>query len=169
MLETQGQACRQVRGREGNRRLADRWTALTEGPPVVPAGEDSDAGEPAATGEIPEKPHITASVIPQAVQGSAREPRASEHQQPTPAEDAGPVQAGGRLGKGQLRALVLAHLQAHPHEETSPTAVAKALGRSAGAVGNALDKLAADGTITQTRVAPRRYCMKPCQADRRGG
>ena len=36
------------------------------------------------------------------------------------------------LVKGELRAMVLAHLQAHPGEAFTPTAVAAALGRSAG-------------------------------------
>lgn len=63
-----------------------------------------------------------------------------------------------RLGKGQLRTLVLDHLQASPGEDHSPTQVAKALGgRSSGAVGNALLKLAADGVVTQTSEKPRRF------------
>lgn len=62
-----------------------------------------------------------------------------------------------RLGKGQLGELVLAELRRHPGEH-SPTGVAKALGgRSAGAVGNALDRLVAAGQATQTSAKPRRY------------
>ena len=62
-----------------------------------------------------------------------------------------------RLGRGQLRGLVLAYLRDHPGEHT-PTAVARALeGRSAGAVGNALAKLADAGEAVQTSPAPRRY------------
>jgi DNA-binding Lrp family transcriptional regulator len=52
---------------------------------------------------------------------------------------------------------VLKNLQQHPDVEHSPTAVAKTLGRSAGAVSNALDRLAADGTIVQTSQKPRRF------------
>ncbi|MBA3618260.1 MAG: hypothetical protein H0W56_01425 [Acidothermales bacterium] len=37
----------------------------------------------------------------------------------------------------------------------------KALGRSSGAVGNALIKLAGNGTITETSVKPRRYTVQP--------
>lgn len=66
--------------------------------------------------------------------------------------------SGDRLGKGQLRTLVLDHLKARPGEERSPTQVAKALGgRSSGAVGNALLKLAAEGAVTQTSAKPRRF------------
>ncbi len=66
----------------------------------------------------------------------------------------------GRLGKGQLRSLVLGYLQDRPGEEHSPTAIGKALGRSSGAVGNALTKLAAEGAITETSAKPRRYTVR---------
>jgi DNA-binding MarR family transcriptional regulator len=53
---------------------------------------------------------------------------------PPPAAEAAAVDAQPdttRLRKGQLRALVLEHLQQHADVEHSPTAVAKTLGRSA--------------------------------------
>ena len=62
-----------------------------------------------------------------------------------------------RLGKGELRVLVLHHLQSRPGEAVTPTAVAKDLGRSAGAVGNALERLVASGEVVPTGTAPRRY------------
>ena len=62
-----------------------------------------------------------------------------------------------RLGKGELRALVLDHLQSRPGQAVTPTAVAKDLGRSAGAVGNALERLVASGQVVPTGSAPRRY------------
>ena len=65
--------------------------------------------------------------------------------------------AHARLGKGELRTLVLAYLYEHPGAH-SPAAIAKTLGRSAGAVSNALDKLAASGGAIQSSDAPRRYC-----------
>lgn len=65
-----------------------------------------------------------------------------------------------RLRKGQLRALVLDHLQQHPDAEYSPTAIAKALGRSAGAVSNALDRLAVDGVAVQSSQKPRRFTAR---------
>lgn len=71
------------------------------------------------------------------------------------------VPTGGKLGKGQLRSLVLDYLRDRPGETQSPTAIAKALGRSSGAVGNALAKLAGDGTVTQTSAKPRRYAVRP--------
>lgn len=68
---------------------------------------------------------------------------------------------GGKLGTGQLRSLVLDYLQNRPGQEHSPTAIGKALGRSSGAVGNALTKLAAGGTVTETSAKPRRYTAQP--------
>lgn len=71
--------------------------------------------------------------------------------------------AGGaeveRLGMGQLRDLVLAHLRRHP-QEFSPTALSHTLGRSAGAISNALVKLAATGAVVQTSERPRRYAIR---------
>jgi DNA-binding MarR family transcriptional regulator len=75
----------------------------------------------------------------------------------SPPADADQLPDTSRLREGQLRALVLEHLQQHPEVEHGPTAIAKALGRSAGAVSNALDRLAADGTVVQTNLKPRRF------------
>jgi nitric oxide reductase NorQ protein len=63
------------------------------------------------------------------------------------------------LGAGELRRLVLAFLADRPGQALSPTAIAKALGRSAGAVSNALTVLASQGAVVQTQVKPRRYTL----------
>lgn len=65
--------------------------------------------------------------------------------------------AGERLRPGQLDGLILGYLKDHPAEPLGPTAVAKALQRSSGAVGNALARLAAAGKIRQADEHPRRY------------
>jgi hypothetical protein len=62
-----------------------------------------------------------------------------------------------RLRPGQLGTLVLEYLLAHPEQECTPTAVGKALGRSSGAVANALAKFAASGDAVLTSEVPRRY------------
>ena len=81
----------------------------------------------------------------------------STNARPTRTERAGAADGAARLGKGQLAELVLAHLRRHPGEH-SPTGVANALGgRSAGAVGNALDRLVAAGQAKQSSAKPRRY------------
>ncbi|MGH3614150.1 MAG: hypothetical protein ACRDRK_16460 [Pseudonocardia sp.] len=58
---------------------------------------------------------------------------------------------------GGLRGLVADHLVQHPAEEFSPTQVANALGRSYGAVANALERLVEHGAAVQTSTSPRRY------------
>ncbi|HVA74212.1 MAG TPA: hypothetical protein VNF71_06570, partial [Acidimicrobiales bacterium] len=49
-----------------------------------------------------------------------------------------PVEGTGRLGRGALGTLVRDYLAARPGEASGPTAVGKALGRSQGAISNAL-------------------------------
>jgi nitric oxide reductase NorQ protein len=67
-----------------------------------------------------------------------------------------PGRPSGRLGQGELRRMVAAHLDAHPGSHT-PGHIASALGRSAGAVGNALDALVERGQAERVSLAPRRY------------
>ena len=58
---------------------------------------------------------------------------------------------------GQRRDLVAAHLAANPDGEFSPHATGRVLGRSSGAVANALDRLTALGRAHLTSEKPRRY------------
>jgi hypothetical protein len=71
-----------------------------------------------------------------------------------------PGQAGPkdttRLERGALRAMVLDYVRSQPGE-ASPSAIASVLGHSAGAVGNALAKLADAGEIRLSSALPRRY------------
>jgi DNA-binding IclR family transcriptional regulator len=65
---------------------------------------------------------------------------------------------GSRLRPGELDGLVLGYLAKHGGSDAlSPTAVAKGLGRSAGAVANCLVRLAAAGRVRQVGDRPRRY------------
>ena len=107
-----GVALRQPGGRDGARRLPDRWR---------PASDSHTTA--AAHGKAPAAGSVTA----------------------------------GRLGKGELGAMVLEYLSTHPDEEVGPTVVARVLGRSQGAVANALTKLANGGHAELTSEAPRRY------------
>lgn len=68
--------------------------------------------------------------------------------EPAPAE---------RLRPGALGTLVVDYLKTHAEEALGPTAVGKALGRSQGAVANALARLAEAGTVTVVSASPRRY------------
>jgi predicted transcriptional regulator len=74
----------------------------------------------------------------------------------------------GRLGAGELRQLVLGCLADRPGQALSPPAIAKTLGRSAGAVANALRTLAGQGAVDQTQAKPRRYCITPAGGDQAG-
>lgn len=84
----------------------------------------------------------------------------------TPTRPAEPPPAGaGPLGAGQLRQLVLGCLAERPGQALSPTAIAKTLDRSAGAVANALRVLAEQGVVTQTQLKPRRYTIAAAGGD----
>lgn len=73
-----------------------------------------------------------------------------------------------RLRPGELDGLVLEYINRHGADApVGPTAVAKALGRSAGAVGNCLTRLAAADQVRQISEKPRRYSS--AQASKRGG
>jgi DNA-binding GntR family transcriptional regulator len=85
-----------------------------------------------------------------------------------PDQAARPRRDSGRLGAGELRQLVLACLADRPGQALSPTVIAKTLGRSAGAVANALRTLAGQGAVVQTQANPRRYCITPAGGDQAG-
>src|SRR5450755_4013077 len=63
----------------------------------------------------------------------------------------------GRLGQGELRRQVTAWLAARPGDACTPGEIARALGRSAGAVGNALATLADRHEADREPGRPVRY------------
>ncbi|MBA9003081.1 hypothetical protein [Thermomonospora cellulosilytica] len=82
------------------------------------------------------------------------------------ASKVGTVRTGGKGGGGAgadraaprpLRPEVIAHLNAHPGKEFTPAEIAKVLGRSSGAVANALETLAKNGEAVLTSERPMRY------------
>jgi DNA-binding MarR family transcriptional regulator len=64
-----------------------------------------------------------------------------------------------RSRPGELRATVAAHLAANPGAEFSPHELGRALGRSAGAVSNALDRLVEAGEAVLVCERPRRFTV----------
>jgi predicted transcriptional regulator len=70
---------------------------------------------------------------------------------------AGGNRTGTGARPGQLRELVAAHLAAHPGAEFTPHEIGKIIGRSSGAVANALDRLTDLGQATLSCEKPRRY------------
>jgi hypothetical protein len=117
-LEGQGKARRTPGGRDGARRLPDRWAPAPAAERAAGARKGTEKG---------------------LTDGSS------------------PGPAPARLGKGQLRDLVLACLNDRPGEALTPTALGKAIGHSPGAIGNALRRLAASGEVVEVSSAPRRY------------
>jgi MoxR-like ATPase len=73
---------------------------------------------------------------------------------PAPAPRATPT---GRLGQGELRRQVAGCLAADPAAEFTPGSVARTLGKSAGATGNALATLAGRGEAERLPGSPVRY------------
>jgi hypothetical protein len=116
-LADSGKVTRVRGGREGARRLPDRFS-------------------PAATGKQTDAAKVPAGQV--ATNRSGTE----------------------RLKPGQLDGLVLSFMQKNvdsgPH---APTAVAKALDRSSGAVGNCLVRLADAKRVRQVSEKPRRYSL----------
>jgi predicted transcriptional regulator len=96
--------------------------------------------------------------------GPTQDPGAPPTAAPTPPAEPPPTNSG-RLGAGQLRQLVLGCLAERPGQALSPTAIAKTLDRSAGAVANALRVLAGQGAVTQTQPKPRRYTITAAGGD----
>src|SRR5579859_7062627 len=76
--------------------------------------------------------------------------------------------ATGRLGNGELRRQVAAYLDENPGPHT-PGQIAKALERSAGAVGNALKTLADHGEAEPVPGKPARYQATPAPPPAAGG
>ena len=69
----------------------------------------------------------------------------------------GPVRSTYRLARGELSPLVRAYLAARPGEDLRPSGIGKALGRSQGAVSNAVARLEVAGDAQLASASPRRY------------
>jgi DNA-binding transcriptional ArsR family regulator len=84
-------------------------------------------------------------------------PDAAAEEDTTPAKSVAPASNGERLKPGELEGLILTYLQEHAGEPVGPSAVAKALQRSSGAVGNGLARLTRAKRVRQVNDHPRRY------------
>ncbi|MFD5881027.1 MarR family transcriptional regulator [Streptomyces yangpuensis] len=137
-LESSNLAHRELGERDGARKTAARW---------YPVDPDIDETEEApAEAESP-----AAAPEPDTAAPAAEAPTAA------PEPPAKAPKATGRLGRGDLRQKVYEHLEAHPGKAFTAPALAKALGRSAGAVANALAKLKDHGQADLIGESPRRY------------
>lgn len=143
-LAAAGDVTRHQGGRDHGKRLPDRWTLVGVEMPSAYAqhvGAEPSAGKSASaagTGEDRKTPAKTTET----------------------ASDSGGTNAAGRLKPGELEPLVLAYLTEHagsgPH---APTAVANALERSSGAVGNCLVRLTDAKKVNLVTEKPRRYSL----------
>ncbi|QKV98150.1 MarR family transcriptional regulator (plasmid) [Streptomyces sp. NA02950] len=130
-------------GGRGGRRTADRWYPVT-----------ADAEPEAPAADEPETPaEDAADTAPEPAEAPVAETK-------TEAAPKAKARNGSRLGRGDLRQMVYEYLEAHPADEIGPSGLAKALGRSAGAVANALAKLADHGQAELVSDSPRRYRLK---------
>lgn len=83
--------------------------------------------------------------------------------QRAPVEPAKPKRAmrEDRLAKGGLRDMVEQWLDEHPEETVTPSRLGKVLGRSPGAIFNALERLVKQGGAVQVSANPRTYQAAP--------
>jgi hypothetical protein len=162
-LETQGRVTRQRATAEaGGRPAPDRWALGPDTPAdQVEAGrppaqelaaEPADATETASRHEDADSTNAPAAA--EAGAASAQAEAATTDSTKATGKD-----SGQRLRPGGLRALVHAWLADRPGQEFTPTRIGKELGRSAGAVGNALTTMTDAGEVTQTSTKPRKYMV----------
>ena len=98
-----------------------------------------------------------------------RTPRRAKADTTSASPAVNPISGTERLQPGKLQEQVLAYLTDHAGEELSPSQIAKALGRSSGAVGNGLESLAKDGEVQKTRQTPRRFMIPASGTAKRNG
>ncbi|MEU0511591.1 hypothetical protein [Amycolatopsis sp. NPDC006125] len=125
---------------------------------ATPAANDSTPGDDAPAA-LPEPP----SASP-AESTHPTGPLAEVSTTDAEAADTAPT-AEKRLPKGGLRALVEEYLTEHAGQSFGPAKIGKDLGRSGGAVNNALEKLTADGYAIKTCEAPKRFAINSAKTD----
>lgn len=152
---------------EGGRRAADLWSITDPEVPSVTSKaaetEHADTDENATTAPSDTRTHVTETgetmtdgdSLDKVVADAGADTAAPTAEGKDTSEDG--QQKMRRLPSGGLRGMVEDWLRDHPSEEFSPNAIGKALGRSSGAVANALDKLVAAGYAAQTQDKPKRF------------
>jgi hypothetical protein len=149
-------------GRAG--RAPQRWTAApSDLPPTpVPDSADRQPDRDTGTGARRRKRATTTGTTPNPApagggQRSGRSGGGAAVTGAAPVNGAGRNQsATPRLAAGALQGMVQDYLTEHPGDH-GPTGVGRALGRSSGAVANALERLVTAGWAVRTNDRPRRY------------
>jgi hypothetical protein len=156
-FEAAGLARRIAGVRDGVRPMPDRWHPTPVGTRVEPAPQrteravptDNPAGTVDGAGLGRQEPVPAARLVPPGSGDTSPD-----------GEVVGTAVAGGtqgRLGAGQLRAMVLRHMREHADQDFTPSALGDLLSRSPGAVANSCARLHAEGEIVRTCNKPRRY------------
>jgi|HubBroStandDraft_6_1064221.scaffolds.fasta_scaffold255450_1 hypothetical protein len=146
-LTEAGTFTRHEGGRDGRKRLPNRFTLKDVELPAAYAKQVGDGESGKSAAKPASKPNGKQSTSRKAASGNASgagKPSASDKPE--------------RLKAGGLEPLVLAYLKEHKGEAPhGPSQVAKALGRSSGAVGNCLARLADADKAKRVSDKPLRY------------
>ena len=132
-LEATGAVRRTPGGRVEGVRAPDHWSVVAS--PAAPVAPEEATSEDAASED--------AVTEPTPAKAAAEHPEADG--------------TGDRLGRGELGALVRDYLAARPADAFGPAGLGKALGRSQGAISNALSAMAERGEVILVADKPRRY------------
>ncbi|WP_194890914.1 MarR family transcriptional regulator [Catenulispora pinisilvae] len=154
-LEDRGLATRKIFPiLDGKPRPADIWSATTAAGPLLSGnaetGTEQDDAEPVSEQKsMPDR-------LYEALEHGAAQSVAAVVSEPT---SDGTVTAPPKehMGRGVLRETVLQHMLANSGTTFTPTALSKALGKSAGAISNALDVLVAHGAAVMVLEKPRTF------------
>jgi len=172
-LADDGQLVRHQGGRDGGKRLPDRWTLAGVEMPAAFAAHVAVGATAASDAAAPSKRAKGESAARsggrQPAKAGATKPASAGSRQPAKASRAKPGNAPGgeavagkpdRLKAGGLEPIVLDYLKKNadsgPH---GPAAVAKAIDRSSGAVANCLKRLAESKQAKQVSDKPLRYSL----------
>jgi hypothetical protein len=172
-LQSAGRLVREQGGREGSLRLPDRWYVAA---PADAVAERSGSTTAVHTSAPPARAGLARTgqaSVGHAITADAADPAGAVPADAVPAEtdgaeveratdgggcaDDGVAAKAERLRRGALGELVLEVLGAHGDGALGPVGVAKVLGRSSGAVSNALVRLVASGEAEEVGTSPRRY------------
>jgi DNA-binding transcriptional ArsR family regulator len=167
-LEAQGRVSRQRDTSGSGKTIPDRWTLISDAPadhtgraePGQQAAAEVLLDELADTTETPGGAPSGEALSP--ATGTSDADATAATTQSAPDADLSPGEAtssSARLRPGALRSLVQAWLAERPGQAFTPTRIGKELGRSAGAVGNALAAMTDQGEVVQTSQKPRMYAI----------
>ena len=137
---------------------ADTTITTTDEPTSAAPSETTTPGETRTPQEAtPQEPTPQEMLLPPQDE-TAHTGTADTHSDTGTPEPARTNSSGSlRLGSGALHGMVEDFLREHPDVEHGPVAVARAVGRSSGAVANALERMVSSGWAVRTSDKPKRY------------